>query len=97
MANLEKKDLEHLANLARFEVRHDQEVRFLSDLEKILNYFNDLNSVDTSKVSPVFSGGELKNVMREDEAVEEVLDNGLCISEFPEKERGLLKVPPVFE
>ncbi|MST04415.1 MAG: Asp-tRNA(Asn)/Glu-tRNA(Gln) amidotransferase subunit GatC [Candidatus Pacebacteria bacterium] len=97
MSKLEKKDLEHLAKLSRFDIRPDQEERFLGDLGKILDYFNDLNSVDTSKVSPIFSGGDLKNVMREDETLPDNLDNILCVSEFPEKERGLLKVPPIFE
>ncbi len=97
MSKLEKKDLEHLAKLARFDVRPDQEERFLNDLGKILDYFNDLNAVDTSKVSPIFSGGDLKNVMREDEVVVDNLDNSLCVSEFPDKDGNLLKVPPVFE
>ncbi len=109
-SNIDKKTLEYLAELSRIKLDAREEEKLLKDLQKILDYFEELKSLDTSGVEPtrppstssiaksgaVSGGTELKNAFREDE--ERINTNrGDGVDAFPETENGFLKVPPVFE
>ena len=92
---ISKKTLEYLADLARIRLDPKKEKKLLSDLESILDYFKDLQQVDTSTVRPMTGGTFSQNVFRGDGGAR--LDkNGKIIEDFPEKKNGLLKIPPVF-
>ena len=92
---LTKKDLEHLAELARIDLKEGEEVKLQKDLGSILDYFKELQSVNTDGVEPVSGGTELKNVLRED-VPGGTDDTGKGPEAFPDKQGGFLKVPPVF-
>jgi aspartyl-tRNA(Asn)/glutamyl-tRNA(Gln) amidotransferase subunit C len=91
-----KQTLEHLAQLARIELDPKEEEKLLKDLGEILEYFTELQKLDTANVAPMTGGTDLKNAFREDTERENT-DRGAGIEAFPEKEDGFLKVPPVFE
>ena len=93
---LSKKDLEHLAELARIELKKSEEEKLLRDLEKILAHFEELKGLDTKDVEPMSGGTFLVNEFR-DEGKATCLARGLATDQFPEKESGFLKIPPVFE
>jgi len=93
---ISKKDIEKLAELSRIELTGSERKNLLSDLEKILEHFEELKEVDTSNVSPMSGGTFSKNVFREDDSLEMRLPRGRAVEAFPEKEKGFLKVPPVF-
>lgn len=95
MADLNKKTLEHLAELARIELKTGEEEKLLKDLQMILGHFEELQSLDTSGIEPMTGGTELKNIFRED-AVGKTDDTGKGAESFPDKEGDYLKVPPVF-
>lgn len=97
MSVISKKDLEHLAELARIELHEHEKEKLLKDLEKILAHFEELKAVNTEGVIPVTGGTELTNVFREDELREERFSPDRSVSAFPEKEGRHLRVPPVFE
>ncbi len=102
-----KLELEHLAKLARIEIDPREEEKLLKDLGAILEYFNELQKLDTSAVAPMTGGTDLHNVFREDGAVDANGDNreggrentnrGAGVEAFPDSNDGYLKVPPVFE
>jgi aspartyl-tRNA(Asn)/glutamyl-tRNA(Gln) amidotransferase subunit C len=92
---INKDTLEYLARLARIKLDPSQEPKLLSDLQKILEYVSELQSVDTSKVAPMNGGTALTNVFREDGAPENT-HRGAGVEQFPEDKNGFLKVPPVF-
>lgn len=94
---LDKKHLEHLAALARIELKAGEEEKLLENLRKILAHFEELKEVDTENVVPMAGGTELKNVFRDDEVKEDRLRGDKSVEAFPEQEKGYLKVPPVFE
>ena len=94
---LSKKDLEHLAELARIELKKEEEGKLLKDLEKILGHFEELKEVDTDDVLPMSGGTFSKNVLRGDDSENTKLAGEKSVEQFPEKESGFLKVPPVFE
>ena len=95
MAELNKKTLEHLAELARLDLKEKEEEKLLKDLQAILDYFKALQGVDTENVEPMAGGTSLKNVFREDE-VKKSKEIAKGSEAFPESHEGYLKVPPVF-
>lgn len=99
-SSIDKKELEHLAALARIEIEPKEEEKLLTDLGAILEYFNELKAVDTANVEPMTGGTDLKNVFREDlieNGGRENTNRGAGIDAFPESQDGFLKIPPVFE
>lgn len=94
---IQKKDLERLSELARLKIPEAEEKKLLQDLEKILGHFEELKEIDTSNVEPMSGGTLSKNVYREDEIVKNHLSGEKAVEQFPEKEKGFLKIPPVFE
>ena len=93
---ISKTTLARLAKLARIELDPKEEEKFLKDLSEILDYFKQLEELDTAKIAPMTGGTELKNIFRGD-AERENTDRGAGVESFPETKNGLLKVPPVFE
>lgn len=93
---LDKKSLEHLAELARLELKAGEEAKMLKDLESILEYFQELQKVDTSMVEPMTGGTGLRNIVREDAINEKNDDMGKGAGDFPKTDKLYLKVPPVF-
>lgn len=99
-----KRELEHLAKLARIELEPGEEEKLLRDLGAILEYFNELQTLDTSAVAPMTGGTDLRNVFREDGLLDDTsgktwvnTNQGAGVEAFPESKDGYLKVPPVFE
>jgi len=90
---IDKTTLEHLARLARIELQPGEEEKFIQDLRKILDYFAELQELNTAEVSPGEDG--LKNAFREDDSRRGTRE-GRGAKSFPESQRGFLKVPPVF-
>jgi aspartyl-tRNA(Asn)/glutamyl-tRNA(Gln) amidotransferase subunit C len=93
---IDKKTIENLAELARLELSKKERDSLLKDLEKILSHFEELKEIDTEGVPPMSGGTLEKNVLRED-GEGRVLPRERAISDFPEEEKGFLRVPPVFE
>lgn len=95
-STITKAELEHLAKLARIELDPKSEEKLLKDLTSILDYFEQLNELDTTNVLPMTGGTDLKNILREDTESENT-NKGAGVEAFPEKKDGYLKVPAVFE
>lgn len=96
MPEINKKTLEHLADLARLELIEVEKEKFQKDLGNILNYFEELNALDIAKVVPMTGGTSLKNVFREDGDTVPFDGIDKLKEAFPESEHGRLKIPPVF-
>ncbi len=89
-----KKDVEHVAKLARIEITEEEKEKFTKQLGDVIKHVNQLNEVDTTGVEPMAHAYPLFNVMREDEVKygntrEELLKNA------PEEEDSFFKVPKI--
>ena len=93
---MDKKTLEHVAALAKLKLNEHEEEKLIHDLGKVLDHFKELQAVDTSTVSPMTGGSDLKNAFRND-AERTNTNRGEGVDAFPKQENGFLKVPPVFE
>jgi aspartyl-tRNA(Asn)/glutamyl-tRNA(Gln) amidotransferase subunit C len=91
-----KKELEHLGELARLDLSGADEEKLLGDLQKILEHFEELKNVKTDNVEPMAGGTFTENVFRADDSKETELSRERVVEQFPEKEKGYLKIPPVF-
>ena len=90
------KDVEHVANLARLEFSEEEKKTLVNQLNRILEYMEKLNELNTSKVEPLSHVIPLTNVFREDKvkpslSVSDVLKNA------PAKTDKFFKVPKVIE
>ncbi|MHB2147520.1 Asp-tRNA(Asn)/Glu-tRNA(Gln) amidotransferase subunit GatC [Calditrichota bacterium LG25] len=67
MTAVTRKDVEYIASLAKLRL-DEEEVPVITDqLNRILEYVEHLNELDTSDVEPLAHPLELQNVFREDE------------------------------
>jgi len=93
---MNKKELRHLAELARIELTEGETEKLLADLSDILRHFEELQAVDTSAVAAMTGGTMLENALRDDEAALLRLPGERAIEAFPDTRDGFLEVPPVF-
>jgi len=89
-----KKDVEHVAKLARLEFDEAKKEQLVKDLNAMLAYIDKLNEVDTANVEPLAQIGSAENALREDEArpsppQDDMMENA------PDRSGSLFKVPKV--
>ena len=96
MTKFDKETLENLEKFSCIKCTPEEEPALLEALQKILNYINQLNEVDTKNVPECnFVQQDLQqNIYREDE-IGETMPTDLFLSNAPEKEANMVKVPPV--
>ncbi len=91
---ISKKEVEHAAKLARLELTEEEKEKYTEQFSKILDYFNQLNAVDTEGVEPMAHVLPMKNVMREDK-VELTYNREEILQNAPLEEDGFFKVPKI--
>lgn len=88
MSKISSDSVKKVAKLANLPISSDEEKVFTDQLGKILEYVEQLEKVDTSKVEPTFNVTGLKNILRED-VVTESLEQGQALFNAPKKKDGL--------
>jgi aspartyl-tRNA(Asn)/glutamyl-tRNA(Gln) amidotransferase subunit C len=66
MAALSRKDVEHVAHLARLGLTEDELGRLEGQLNHILDQYAVLSELDTEHIPPTAQTIELENILRED-------------------------------
>jgi aspartyl-tRNA(Asn)/glutamyl-tRNA(Gln) amidotransferase subunit C len=94
--SVSRDDVRSIAALARLEFSAEEEDGLMDDLNRILDYVSDLESVDTSGVEPMTHVLDLANRMRDDEQNARI-DREEALSNAPDAEDGLVRVPNVIE
>ncbi|MDA3840715.1 MAG: Asp-tRNA(Asn)/Glu-tRNA(Gln) amidotransferase subunit GatC [Patescibacteria group bacterium] len=93
---LEKKDIEHIAKLARLELSEAEFIQYGDQLSDILGYIDQLQEVDTSQVEPTAQVTGLLNGLREDKDEQWLNDEREdALSQAPELENHQVKVKRV--
>jgi aspartyl-tRNA(Asn)/glutamyl-tRNA(Gln) amidotransferase subunit C len=84
----------HIAHLARLEFIGEEKQEIKRDMEKIINFMDALNSIDTSGVEPLIFMSDEVNVLREDVAVETISKND-ALKNAPKKDSDYIRIPKV--
>ena len=88
------KDVEYVAKLARLELTEEERVAFQRELDKVVEYIDQLNEVDTEDVPVTSHMIPLQNVLREDEVLPS-LSADQALANAPKSEGGFFRVPRV--
>lgn len=67
--SLNKIQLEKLLNLSKLQITNDEEMGLLEDFNKVIDWLEKLNEVDTNGVEPLYTTSSQINVFRNDEVV----------------------------
>ena len=94
--NLDKKQIVHIAKLARLELTDEELEKYGSQISAILGYIEQLQEVDVDNVEPTAQVTGLTNSWRDDEALDWPKDeNILALNDAPGKEGRNIKVKRV--
>ncbi len=93
---IDKDLVEKIAHLARLQFNETEKVKIEADLNRILDFMETLNEVDTSMVEPLIYMNDEVNVLRKDEVIQTIThDEGLANA--PKKDTDYFRVPKVIE
>ena len=93
---LDKSDVENIAHLARLAISEEDVPAYAENLSNILTLVEQMNSVDTTGVSPMAHPFDMAQRLREDVVSEENQREHLQ-QHAPAVEDGLFLVPKVIE
>lgn len=93
--SITREDVLHLAELSDISLSEEQIEPLIKDLDNIVNYFSQLDELNTENVEPTYQCFDMQNVWREDviEDFEAKRDDLLSLT--VESEDNQIKVPKV--
>jgi aspartyl-tRNA(Asn)/glutamyl-tRNA(Gln) amidotransferase subunit C len=94
MATLSRRDVEHVAHLARLGLNEAELSLLEGQLNHILDQYGILAQLDTDHIAPTAQTIEVENILREDE-VRPSLDRDDILANAPEKRGDYFVVPPI--
>lgn len=86
------KDVEGLAKLARIELSENEKKNLLSDMDSILEYVKQIESV---KIGDAKEEYKTYNVWREDKIEPREFSRELILKQFPDSQDGFVKVKKI--
>ena len=89
-------EVRRVALLARLQLSRQEEEIFTEQLDKILQYVEKLNRLDTANVEPLAHVVDIVNPLREDHAVNQPSPDAM-LANAPARERDFFKVPKIIE
>lgn len=93
---ISKKDVQHVAKLARLGLTKREENKFQKELSLILGYVEKLKKVDVSGIEPTSHPLRVENVMRKDEAQKsESQKSNELVEMAPVREKRHIKVKSI--
>ncbi len=96
MTRITTDTVEQVADLSKLILSDEELAGFQEQLDKIIGYFEVLNSLDTTGVEPLAHPLDLRNVFRQD-TVEDSAPREDALANAPDKTDEAYKVPVVIE
>lgn len=93
---LTRKEVDHIANLARLELTEEEKQKYQEQLSAILDYAARLQQLDTSGIAPTSSVLAPTTRLREDVPAP-TLGVDATLANAPDKDQSQFRIPPVFE
>lgn len=97
MAKLTRADVLKLAKLARLQLTDAEVAQFVDEISSILQYVEQLQSIDLTGYEPTYQVTGLTNVVRPDEILDYGAKPDSLLKNAPATEKGYIKVRRVIE
>jgi aspartyl-tRNA(Asn)/glutamyl-tRNA(Gln) amidotransferase subunit C len=97
MAQLTREDVLKLANLSRLELSEEEVVSLQAELNQILDYVDQLKTVDTDSLEPTNQVTGLVNVAREDKVIDYGYPPSDLLKNVPEVHQNQIQVKRMVE
>ena|SRR3990170_1480224 len=97
MGKLSKKDVEHVARLAKLPLGSQEILKYQKQLSEVVSYISELSEVDTSQVEPTSQTTGLTNVLRPDERKANGLSREEALSGTENVHNGYFVVPQILD
>mgnify|MGYP006194961895 FL=1 len=94
---MELRDIDRLAELSRLDISQEEKESLASDMDSILGYIDQIQSVSLFQEEGSATIGSLYNVMRDDTVTHETGEyTEAILAEVPDTKNGFVKVKQVF-
>ena len=94
MSKVSNEQIKHLGDLAKLQFNDTETENLKKDLEKMLDFVEELNEVNTDNVEPLIHISTEVNRLRPDEAVKSISQKE-ALKNAPLKDSDFFKVPKV--
>lgn len=94
--SVSKDEVRYIAKLSKLNVGDEKLDKMTSDLSSIVEFANNLSTIDIDGVRPTAHILDIKNVFRKDE-VSDSYDREEILKNAPESQAGCISVPKVVE
>jgi aspartyl-tRNA(Asn)/glutamyl-tRNA(Gln) amidotransferase subunit C len=91
------KDVERATELANLELTSSEKTGMLRDLNSVLDYFAELNELDTTSVPPMLQALQADDLHLRPDEVAPSLDRTAVLACAPDTDGTFFKVPKVIE
>jgi aspartyl-tRNA(Asn)/glutamyl-tRNA(Gln) amidotransferase subunit C len=91
---ISKKEVEHVAHLARLTLIDEELEKMTGQLDNILSYVDKLDQLDTGQVDPTFHVFSVSNAFRED-VEKESLSQAEAVKNGPQQDGQMFQVPRI--
>ncbi|HON36440.1 MAG TPA: Asp-tRNA(Asn)/Glu-tRNA(Gln) amidotransferase subunit GatC [Methanothrix sp.] len=89
-----REDVEHIGWLASIKIEEEEKDELVEQFNTILDFFHQLDMVDTEGVEPTYRAVDLVNIFRED-VVRVSLTQEEALANAPRRENGYFKSPRI--
>lgn len=94
--SISRKEVEHIAFLARLELSEDEIRRYADQLSAILDHVAALQELETEHIPPTSSVLPLRSGLREDEPLPGLVTEK-ALQNAPDSKKNQFRVPPVLD
>ncbi|MDZ7766588.1 MAG: Asp-tRNA(Asn)/Glu-tRNA(Gln) amidotransferase subunit GatC [Melioribacteraceae bacterium] len=94
--SVNKDEVKNIAKLAKLKLSESEVEEFTGDMNKILDYMDKLNELDTGNVKPLYHPLEGTNVFRDDQ-LKNSINREDALKNAPQRTEEFFKVPKVIK
>lgn len=96
MAGITEEQTRQIAEVARLKLSEEEVKKFTKQLQRFVEFAEQLQEVPTDDVEPTAQAVHTKNVMRDDNA-KPWISRDEALKNVPEQKDGFIKVPAILE
>jgi aspartyl-tRNA(Asn)/glutamyl-tRNA(Gln) amidotransferase subunit C len=97
MNDFDDKMLLHLESLCKIKLTDVEKKTIKNDILKILDFIEELNQVDTSKIKSSYTHLENQQISLREDIPNNNLDKNTLLKNAPEQIASMIKVPPILD